>query len=231
MLKNELMQYADASHAVILQHFFKTGSGNYGEGDIFLGIRVPQIRKIAKKYYNDISLDHCLILLCSSIHEERFAALVLMVNIFDKGNACVRNQVFDHYCTHFQWINNWDLVDTSAPKIIGVYLEDKPKDQLYSWAMSAHLWTRRISIIATHAFIRKYCFEDTLAISELLLNDTHDLIHKAVGWMLREVGKRDQIVLENFLKTRYLSMPRIMLRYSIERFSKKNRFHYLKGLV
>jgi len=226
-LKKELNNLADSDQAKILQGFFKTGKGQYGEGDIFLGIKVPIQRIVAKKFH-ELSLVDCQKLLNSKIHEYRLTALFILIEQYQKGDEKVKKQVFDLYLKNYNNINNWDLVDLSAPKIVGDYLLDKNRDILYKWARSNHLWKKRISIISTFTFIREKDFKDTLAISEILLNDTHDLIHKAVGWMLREVGKRDQKTLEKFLDQYYGQMPRTMLRYAIERFEKGLRKSYLK---
>jgi 3-methyladenine DNA glycosylase AlkD len=227
-LKNEISMLANPKKAEILKRFFKTGKGQYGEGDIFLGIQVPDSRKIAKKY-SVISVDEIIKLLKSSIHEERLIALYILVGQFEKGNESIKDSIFKIYLENTRFINNWDLVDISADKIVGSYLSYKPKDILYSLAISDNLWERRIAIIATFNFIKKGMCEDTLKISKILLNDKHDLIHKAVGWMLREVGKRcTQKKLEDFLKANCKKMPRTMLRYAIEKFPEDLRQKYLK---
>ena len=223
-LKNELQKQANSEQAKILQRFFKTGVGEYGEGDIFLGIKVPIQRKIAKKYL-DISLQHLQEMLNSNVHEYRFIALVILMNKYDKS----REEIFDFYNKNLGGVNNWDLVDISCPNIIGEYLLYKDdRSILYNYANSNELWKKRISIISTLKFIKNNQFGDTLKISEILLNDKHDLIHKAVGWMLREVGKMNQKVEEEFLDKYYKQMPRTMLRYSIERFDKEKKEYYMK---
>ncbi|MBF0532176.1 MAG: DNA alkylation repair protein [Candidatus Omnitrophica bacterium] len=221
---------ADPEKAKILQGFFKTGPGEYGEGDIFLGITVPKIRAFAKTQ-KPLSLEAIASMLYSVYHEERLLALILLVNRFKKSDETGRQIIFDLYVRHTPRINNWDLVDLSAPYIVGPFLFNRPRKALYALADSADLWERRVAIVATFAFIRNNDFTDTLKIAAKLLNDKADLIHKAVGWMLREVGKRDQKILEDFLKTRYLKMPRTMLRYAIERFEEKHRQAYLQNKI
>jgi len=225
-LRKELKSLANPEKAKILQGFFKTGQGQYGEGDVFLGIVVPEQRKLAKKYWNLIGPQDLQILLNSEVHEERLIALLILVKKYENSEIA-RQLVFDFYLENTKNINNWDLVDLSAPNIVGKFLLDKKRDVLYDLVKSSNLWDKRISIISTFSFIREKDFEDTLRISEILLKDEHDLIHKAVGWMLREVGKRDVNVLEDFLKKHYKNMPRTMLRYAIEKFDEKKRKKYL----
>ncbi|MFH1522710.1 MAG: DNA alkylation repair protein [Patescibacteria group bacterium] len=226
-LKNELKSLANSKQAVILKRFFKTGKGEYGEGDIFLGIKVPVQRKIAQKYC-ELSLKEAVSLLKSKIHEHRLVAIFILINHYQKTDKNGKGKIFKLYLKNTRYVNNWDLVDLSAPNIVGDYLLDKPRAVLYKLARSRNLWDRRISIIATLTFIRSNEFDDTLKIAKILLNDEHDLIHKAVGWMLREVGKRDQKLEENFFKKRYKKMPRTMLRYAIEKFSENKRKYYMK---
>jgi len=226
----ELESFADSEQAKILQRFFKTGKGEYGEGDIFLGIKVPVQREIAKKYY-ELSLPKIQELLKSKIHEHRMTGIIILNQKYKKSKQEDKENIFNFYLNNIKKINNWDLVDLSAPIIIGDFLLDKDKKILYELTRSENLWEKRIAIISTYTFIRKQEFEDALAISELLLNDTHDLIHKAVGWMLREIGKRDLEVEENFLKQHYKNMPRTMLRYAIERFDEDKRKKYLRGRI
>jgi len=223
-LKKELKAKANLKKAKILQRFFKTGPGEYGEGDVFLGIVMPEIRKLVKKY-SDIEIKEIIKLLPSKIHEERLTALLIMVKKFQ--NAEDKEEIYNLYLKNTEYINNWDLVDLSAGKIIGDYLLGKSKSILYKLAKSESIWERRISIIATFNFIRNNKFTETLKIAKILLNDEHDLIHKAVGWMLREIGKRDLKTEEKFLKKYYKKMPRVMLRYAIEKFPEKKRKHYL----
>lgn len=221
-----LKAFANPQKALVLQRFFKTAPGQYGAGDIFLGITVPVQRAVAKQY-RDLPLSEVQKLLKSKTHEHRFTALEILVMQYDKGNELAKKKVFNFYVQNTRYINNWDLVDTSVEYIIGPQLRDKPKTLLYKWAKSKNLWERRMAIVATFDFIRHEQFSDTLAISKLLLTDTHDLIHKASGWMLREVGKRDKQVLIRFLNDNTPTMPRTMLRYAIERLSPKERAHYL----
>ena len=215
-----------------LQRFFKTGKGQYGAGDLFLGIRMPQLRALVKAY-RGTSLEVCLDLLQSGYHEERMLALLLMVDLFERadraGDVKVCEAVYIRYLDHTAYINNWDLVDLSCYKLAGVWLLNRDKAKLYELARSADLWERRIAIITTMQFIRHDQFEDTLKIAEILLHDEHDLIHKAAGWMLREVGNRDRAVEEKFLRKHCRTMPRTMLRYAIEKFPEPLRQSYLKG--
>jgi 3-methyladenine DNA glycosylase AlkD len=231
-LKSELKSLANPEKAKVLQKFFKTGKGEYAEGDIFLGISVPESRKIAKKY-SFLSLNEIKSLLESKIHEERLIALLILVNNFKKSKKTPFEQrkIFEFYLANTKHINNWDLVDLSADKIAGEFVFKDGNNLLSFLARSQNLWEKRIAIISTFAFLKKRKFGETLAISEILLNDGHDLIHKAVGWMLREVGKRDLNVLEIFLKSHYKEMPRTMLRYSIEKFPEDKRQMYLKGEI
>jgi 3-methyladenine DNA glycosylase AlkD len=221
-IKREIRQKSDKGKAKILQSFFKTKKGEYGEGDVFLGVSVPELRKIAKKHKKTENL---LKLLQSKIHEERLVATLILIEKFKAGE---RDKIFRLYLENTKWINNWDLVDVSCYKIVGGYLFDKKRDILYKLACSSSVWERRMAIVSTFYFIRKNDFEETLNISEMLLEDEHDLIHKAVGWMLREVGKRDVKKEEIFLKKYYRKMPRTMLRYAIEKFPKEKRVFYLK---
>jgi 3-methyladenine DNA glycosylase AlkD len=229
-IKNKLRKLADREKAKILQGFFKTGPGHYGEGDVFLGITVPVLRKAVKECDATPLLD-VLQLLRSAIHEERFFALMLLVNAYTGGHSSLQRKIYNLYLKNTRYINSWDLVDLSAPKIVGNYLMDKNREPLYALARSRGLWKKRIAILSTFHFIGQNDFTDTLRISELLLNDDHDLIHKAVGWMLREVGKRSLATEERFLKQYYRKMPRTMLRYAIERFPEAKRKKYLKGAI
>lgn len=221
-LRKELKKKSSAQKAKILQRFFKTGQGEYGEGDVFLGIVVPEIRKTAERH-KDLKLQDVVDLLHSKIHEERLTALLIMVDKFQAGEKAI----YDEYLANTKYINNWDLVDLTAHKIIGRYLFNREKEVLYKLAKSRNIWERRISIIATFEFIKNFKFNDSLKIAKVLLKDDHDLIQKAVGWMLREIGKRDLRTEEAFLKKHYKSMPRTMLRYAIERFPEKKRRRYL----
>ena len=225
-LKNKLNRLADKKQAAILAGFFKTGEGQYGAGDIFLGIKVPVQRKVAREFEN-LSLADLQELLNNKIHECRLIALLILLSQYKKTADKDKKKFVDFYLKNTKNINNWDLVDLSCPNILGDYLLDKPRQILYKLAKSKNLWEKRISIISTFALIRQKEYNDTIKISEILLNDRHDLIHKAVGWMLREVGKRDQKILENFLQKHYKIMPRVMLRYAIEKFSINKRRKYL----
>ncbi len=225
-LKSDLQSLADPEKARILSRFFKTGKGQYGEGDVFLGIVVPKQRAVAKKYL-ELSMSDIRKLLSSEIHEHRLVALLILVNKYKKADREGKGEIAGFYLEHTKHINNWDLVDLSAPNIPGDYLLDKDRSVLYRLARSGNLWERRISVMSTLAFIRKNDFADTLLVSEILLRDDHDLIHKAVGWMLREVGKRNLQTEEDFLRKHYRRMPRTMLRYAIERFEEKKRRFFL----
>ena len=212
------------------QRFFKAGPGGYGEGDKFLGIRVPMLRKHAKAH-RAIALEQIQLLLMSSFHEERLLALLLLVGKFAKADEDEKFAIYRLYLSNTHYINNWDLVDSSAHHIVGAYLQNRDRKVLYQLAQSASLWERRIAILATLKFIHSDQFEDTLNIASLLINDTQDLIHKAVGWMLREVGKRDVGVEKEFLAAHCQTMPRTMLRYAIEKFPEPERKRYLAGRV
>lgn len=225
-IKRDLLHISDPDHAKRLIGYFKTGQGQYGEGDLFLGIPVLKQRKIAKKYLN-LGLDDIQDLLKSKFHEYRFTALIILVSKYQKAEESGKTEIFDFLLQNTDSVDNWDLVDLSAPRIIGDYLVDKDRSVLYKLAISKSLWERRISILATLKFIANSDFEDALQISELLLDDKHDLIHKAVGWALREIGKRDQELEEKFLNKHADKMPRTMLRYAIEKFDEKKRKFYL----
>lgn len=231
-LRQDLNKLKNPQKAKDYQWFFKTGPGEYGAGDIFLGLNSAQVKIVAKKYINS-SFNDLQQLLNSKIHEERMCALRILAGQYkqikkkkDKNDEELK-KIFDFYKKNAKKINNWDLVDTSAPYIIGDYLLNKDRKILYKFARSRNLWEKRIAIISTMIFIDHYNFKDTLKISEILLKDQHDLIHKAVGWMLRELGKRDKKVLCQFLNKYTLHMPRTMLRYAIEKFPEKERKFYL----
>ncbi len=229
--REEIRALADKEIAQHSLRFFKTGKGEYGYGDIFLGVRAPKIRLIAKKHI-DISIADMKTLIQSKYHEERLLGLIILVNKYSKNrDKKTRNQLYKIYVSSFKYINNWDLVDVTCPHVIGKHLMDKDRSILYAWAKTEDLWTKRIAIVSTHCFIRKNELQDTFKIAEILLHDTHDLIHKAVGWMLREAGKRDIEKEEDFLKKHYRTMPRTMLRYAIERFPEPKRQKYLKGTI
>lgn len=225
-LRKEIEGAADKKQAQVLQGFFKTGEGQYGQGDVFLGIKVPQQRKIAKTY-QDLGLAEVEELLASGIHEHRLIALFILIFKYRSADPGGKKEIYKLYLRNTRHINNWDLVDLSAPAIVGDYLLDKKRDALYRFARSADLWEKRISILATFEFIKNGETQDTFAIAEMLLKDPHDLIHKAVGWMLREAGKRvSQEEEEKFLRKHCKVMPRTMLRYAIERFSEEKRAFY-----
>ena len=229
-IKNEMRKLANKKIAEHSQRFFKTGKGQYGEGDIFLGIRVPVLRKIAKKFRR-ISLAEVSKLLESKFHEERLLSILMLVNLFKSGDEDDQELIYELYLDKTKFINNWDIVDISAGNIVGAFLFEKDKAPLYRLVFSENLWERRIAIVATFYFIKNDEFDDTLKIAEILFTDKEDLIHKAVGWMLREVGKRVIEIEEEFLEEHYLKMPRTMLRYAIERFPETRRKMYLKGQV
>ncbi|MFA5080888.1 MAG: DNA alkylation repair protein [Candidatus Paceibacterota bacterium] len=228
-IRLELRKYAYEEKAKILHRFFKTGKGQYGEGDVFIGGTVPQVRGIAKLFSNEISLSDVSSLISNKIHEERLLALVILVLKFEKGSEEEKTKIYNFYLENIEYVNNWDLVDLSAPKIIGAYLFDKDRKILFKLAKSENLWEKRIAILSTFYFIQKKDFIDTLKIAQILLRDKHDLIHKAVGWMLREVGKKSFKKEEKFLLSNYKKMPRTMLRYAIEKFPDARRKGFLTG--
>lgn len=229
-VKKELQKLANPEKAKILSGFFKTGKGEYGEGDIFLGIAVPEQRRIAKRH-SGMALNEIEELLSSKVHEHRLTSLLILIKKYKKSDDKKKRIIFDFYLRNVKNINNWDLVDISAPNIVGDYLLTKPElaNILYRFAKSKNLWERRISILSVFAFIRANRFEDALKISELLLKDENDLVHKAVGWMLREIGKRNMNAEEKFLDKHYRVMPRTMLRYAIEKFEDRKKKFYLNG--
>jgi 3-methyladenine DNA glycosylase AlkD len=229
-IQQELESLADPRHAAILQRFFKTGPGDYGEGDRFRGIRVPVLRKLARKYRH-LPRAAAESLLPSSFHEDRLLALLLLIDRYYRGDDAVRGGIHRFYLEHTGWVNNWDLVDASAPHLVGHYLQERPKGLLARLAASGILWERRMAIIATFHFIKRGDLDETFRIAASLLGDPEDLIHKAVGWMLREAGKRDVTAAEAFLRAHYRRMPRTMLRYAIERFPEARHQAYLKGAV
>lgn len=229
-IRKRLRQFATREKAGVLQGFFKTGPGEYGEGDLFLGVVVPDIRRVVKEY-QDTPLGEIKKILASRYHEERLLALLMLVRHYANGDDAMKKRIYSLYFKSMRSINNWDLVDLSAPHIVGAHLLDRNRKPLYVLAKSNDLWKRRISVLATFMFIRQNDFADALRIAETLLTDGHDLLHKAVGWMLREVGKRDLRAEERFLKRHYKTMPRTMLRYAIERFPEGKRQRYLNGRV
>lgn len=229
-IKNKLQELANPEIAKHSQRYFKTAPGEYAEGDVFLGIRAPKLRQLAKEY-KIIKITEAEELLNSKFHEQRALALLILALIFPKADEESKQQIYDLYLNHTNLINNWDLVDCSAEHVVGKFLTGKDKTPLYKLAKSTSLWERRISIISTFHFIKNQEFSETLKIAEILLKDKEDLIHKAVGWMLREVGKRDLKAEEDFLANHYKNMPRTMLRYAIEKFPEETRQQYLKGII
>lgn len=229
-IERELRELGNTAVAERLSRFFKTGKGQYGEGDRFLGIRVPAVRKAVARH-RDASLRTVLSLLRSRYHEIRLFAVLSLVERYKRADDDLKKTIGEHYLNNLRYVNSWDLVDSSAHLIVGPNLQDRSRKPLYRLAKSKDLWERRVAIMATYHFIRFRDFGDTLAIAELLQNDTEDLIHKAVGWMLREIGNRDLEAEEQFLKPHYSTMPRTMLRYAIERFPEERRKAYLHGRV
>lgn len=227
-LRARVRELSDPEDARFLQRYFKTGPGEYGEGDVFAGIRVPVLRTLAREH-GDLPLEDAAELLRSPVHEERLLALLVLVRAHQRGTPERRREIYDLYLAHTRYINNWDLVDSSAEHVVGAQLWEGNRSLLDRLARSESLWERRIAIMATFHFIRRGDFGDTFRIAETLLGDRHDLIHKAVGWMLREVGKRDQPAEEAFLRAHHARMPRTMLRYAIERFPEPLRKAYLRG--
>ena len=226
-------EFRNLSNVEIAEHsarFFKTGEGEYGAGDRFLGIRVPVTRKTARKH-RALPLRSVQALLRSPYHEERLLAVLILVEQYERGDERTKKSVYDAYVAMRRFVNNWDLVDSSAHKIVGPHLETRNRDLLYELVKAESLWDRRIAIMATYHFIRAGDFDDTLQLADRLLGDDEDLIHKAVGWMLREVGNRDRDAEEAFLKRHYRHMPRTMLRYAIEKFPEQRRKAYLRGTV
>ncbi len=229
-IQKRIRSLADKNKAALLQGFFKTGPGEYGEGDVFLGIPVPVLRGLVKEH-DGLPPHDAARLLRSTFHEERLFALLMLVRAFTRGSDQEKKKIFTLYLENTRYINNWDLVDLSAPAIVGGYLAGRDRSRLYELAGSKDLWKRRIAILATFAFIKAGDYADALNIAEKLLSDEHDLIHKAVGWMLREMGKRDRRREEKFLLLHYRQMPRTMLRYAIERFPEARRKKYLNGVI
>jgi 3-methyladenine DNA glycosylase AlkD len=229
-IKKELQKKGDKEGAKALSRFFKTGKGQYGEGDVFLGIKVPIQREIVKMF-KEVSLFEIQELIDDKIHECRLTGLLILVQKYKKAED--KKEIFDFYLKNAKKINNWDLVDLTAPNIVGDFLLNKKKEReiLYSLSKSKNLWERRIAILSTFTFLREKQFKDAIEISKILLKDEHDLIHKAVGWMLREIGKRDKGVEVDFLKKYCKIMPRTMLRYAIEKFDSREREKYMKGMV
>jgi 3-methyladenine DNA glycosylase AlkD len=227
---SRLLALGDPEKARVLQKFFKTGKGEYGEGDLFVGLRVPETRRLARQY-RDLPLSETIKLLQSSIHEARFLALLILISAFQQGSTAFREDIYRLYLENSHRINSWDLVDVSAEHIVGAHLRFRDRSPLHRLASSSLIWERRIAIIATFHYIKVREFDETLHIAALLLRDREDLIHKAVGWMLREVGKRDRPAEMAFLTTHYKVMPRTMLRYAIEKFEEGLRQQFLRGEI
>ena len=231
-LRKDLRKFERSEKKRALQKFFKTGFGEYAEGDKFLGLKTEETRNIARKN-PDLGFSDLEKLLASKIHEERIVAVMILKQRFEKADIKKKRAIYHFYLENLSGINNWDLVDGSAPEIVGGYfsLSKSPRHILYQFSKSNNLWKRRIAIMVTYKFIKEKDYKDALKISEILLQDKHDLIHKAVGWMLREIGNRDLSAEEKFLKKYYKKMPRIMLRYAIEKFPERQRKAYLKGEI
>ncbi|RDH83676.1 MAG: DNA alkylation repair protein [endosymbiont of Escarpia spicata] len=226
-LRAALKSHITPDKAEILQRFFKTGPGEYGEGDQFHGVVVPDQRRVARQF-KTLALPAVEQLMQSAFHEERLTALFILIHQFEMGNLTVKERIFQTYVRNMVYINSWDLVDSSAPHIIGAWLEQRDRSQLYEWADSDDLWQRRIAMLATFRYIKNGEFEDALKIADKLVDDPQDLIHKAVGWMLREIGKRDLARERQFLDRHAATMPRTMLRYAIEKLPEPQRQAYLK---
>ena len=231
-LLTEIQSLRDDSQAAVLSRFFKTGPGQYGEGDVFLGVKVPQTRHVVKKYWQEVSFDNLSECLASQYHEVRLAALLTLVQIFKqatvKNDINLQRRCIDFYLAHIGAVNNWDLVDLSCYELLGTWLLDKDRSLLYQMARHGKsIWEQRIGIVSTMQFVRHGEIDDTLAIAEILLTHPHDLIHKAVGWLLREVGKRDRAALTVFLMAHKAAMPRTALRYAIEKYSPEERRRWL----
>ncbi len=231
-IKRELLVLADPANAEILMHFFKTKKEEYGEGDHFLGVKVSDQRKIAKRYFSAISENELEELICSTFHEERLTAIFILVFKFQNSNFQEEKKKWvEFYLRNKIYVNNWDLVDSSAHQVLGAWLIDKDRSIIFELTNSNRLWDQRIAIICTYHFIKRKDFTDTLIIAERLIYHPHHLIHKAVGWMIREIGNRDFEVAHQFLSLHYQIMPRTMLRYAIEKFDPVLRQKYLKGLI
>lgn len=226
-IRKELSEVSNKDKIEVLSGFFKTGKGEYGEGDVFIGVNVPDARKIARRFIDSdfITVQN---LMKSSVHEERLCALLILVEKFKKSDETFKPRIFNFYMDNTVYINNWDLVDLSSPYIVGAYLLHKDKSLLYKLAESENIWERRISIVSTLFFVRNGILDDSINLAQKLINDNQDLIRKATGWVLREVGKKDKVKLITFLDRNYKSMPRTTLRYAIEKFEKVEREYYMK---
>lgn len=222
-----LKAFASEEKAEVLKRFFKTGKGEYAEGDVFIGITVPNIRSVCKKFYKELSLGDLDFFISNPIHEYRLFALICCTYSFERADGVERENIFNWYLKNIDFINNWDLVDLSCHEIVGEFLKGRDRKVLYDLIVSESMWYQRIAVVSTYAFIRDGDFVDILAFAKILLNTEYDLIQKAVGWMLREVGKRNMGVLKGFLDEYCMVMPRVMLRYSIERMDSDERSKYL----
>lgn len=229
-LQKRLKDSANLANAKQAQRFFKTGPGEYGEGDRFRGIKMPELRKLSRQFRN-LNLRDLDQLVRSEYHEDRMVGLLILVLRYQSADEKEQEKIYRFYVRHIRYVNNWDLVDLTAEHIIGAWLQDRDKQPLLKWARSKNLWERRIAVLSTFRYIKQSNIQETLKVAEMLLTDNHDLIHKAVGWMLREVGKRDMAAEETFLREHYKRMPRTMLRYAIERFPERKRRAYLRGKV
>lgn len=229
-VQDDLKAFINPDKAKFFPKFFRTGKGEYGEGDVFIGVTVPNCRAVAKKY-RTLPLGEVDKLLKSKVHEERLTALFILVSQFEKGDKETKTKVYEYYLKNLKYVNNWDLVDASSYKIVGEYLLDHDTVPLHKLAVGGDLWGRRVAMVSTLAFIRRNNLNICFEIAEILLDDKEDLIHKAFGWMLREAGKKDEKALKDFLKKHYEHMPRTALRYAIERFPEKVRKQYLQGEI
>jgi 3-methyladenine DNA glycosylase AlkD len=228
-LKQAILQLANPERAIGTARFFKTGKGQYGEGDIFIGVSNPQVQAVVKEFYKDMQISEIQELINDKIHELRFAGLLVLVAQYQKAHKNQQQIIVDFYLKNIHQINNWDLVDCSAYKILGKFLLDKDRQILYDLSETGHLWSERVAVVCTMELIRNNQFSDIFRLSERFLTHPHDLMHKACGWMLREVGKRDELALEEFLDENLTKMPRTMLRYAIEKMEEKKRLGYLKS--
>jgi len=227
LVLEKLASLQNPERAKLMARYFKTGKGQYAEGDTFWGLSNPQVRSVVKEFYKQVSIEEVTTLVEYSTHEVRACGLLIWVEQFKKGSTIQRSRIVELYLSHLDYINNWDLVDLTAHFILGPWLLDKDRDILYELAQRNHLWSQRVAIITRFAFIRKGQFTDALRLCEGFLTHRHDLIHKATGWMLREIGKRDELVLKEFLDEHVLAMPRTMLRYAIEKLPPAERKAYL----
>jgi 3-methyladenine DNA glycosylase AlkD len=230
-IEKDLLSHANKKKIPVHQRFFKTGKGEYGENDIFIGVNLPSQRIVARKYYDKLNLNKLRKLLTSPVHEHRLTSLIILNIKYKKCDDAGKKKIFDFYLKYRKHINNWDLVDSSAPYILGKYLMDKPRGILTRLARSKSLWDKRIAIVTTWAFIRENQYDDTLRLAKMLLSDKHDLIHKASGWMLKEISKRDVKPVEDFLNKHASVMPRRMLRYTVEKLPVKKRIYYMKKKI